>query len=81
MAPWPSPGGLSFVVYVDGERVIARVSAEVLQLHFGAANPGDATLARAFYAHAGHLQERAVRQYRLRPAQPLDLVMDDTGPG
>ncbi|RYZ64744.1 MAG: DUF1488 family protein, partial [Proteobacteria bacterium] len=73
MAPWPVPGGLSFVVYVDGQRVIACVSAEMLQTHFGATNPGDATLARTFYAHAGRLQDAAVRQYRKQPAQPLHL--------
>ena len=67
MAPWPSDGGLCFTVFVDGVRVTAHVTAATLQQHFGAPNPGDAALARAFYAHAERLQAEAVAQYRLNP--------------
>ncbi|RYX98210.1 MAG: DUF1488 family protein [Comamonadaceae bacterium] len=67
MAPWPCDGGLCFTVYVDGVRVTAHATAATLQLHFDAPNPGDAALARAFYAHIERLQVEAVARYRLHP--------------
>ena len=75
MAPWPTPGGLGFAVYIDGVRVAVYVSAEILQERFGAPNPGDATLARAFYVHAEELQNEAVRQYLLNPSTSLTLLI------